>query len=159
MTHTSRAALFALIFPAAVAAQETVELETPAQRFSYTVGLQVGDNLGNQGLINLDTDALAQGIQDQLAGRDPRLTPEEMQEAVVAYQQVLLEERIALAKRNDDAAKTFLEENKAREGVIVLESGVQYKIVTAGSGVSPAETDTVLVHYRGVTTHPFSAYS
>lgn len=149
MTHTSRAALFALIFPAAVAAQETAELETPAQRFSYTVGLQVGDNLGNQGLVNLDTEALAQGIQDQLAGRDPRLTPEEMQEAVVAYQKILLEERIALAKKNNDAANTFLEKNKAREGVIVLESGVQYKVVTAGSGVRPTETDTVLVHYRG----------
>lgn len=149
MKYTNRAALFVLIFSASAAAQESAKLETPAQKFSYTVGLQLGDNLMNQGLANLDMDALAQGIQDQLAGRDPRLTSEEMQEAVAAYQQILLEERIALAKKNNDAAKTFLEENGTREGVTVLKSGVQYRIVSPGGGEHPTETDTVLVHYRG----------
>lgn len=149
MKYTNRAALFVLIFSASAAAQESAKLETNAQKFSYAVGLQVGDNLMNQGLANLDMDALAQGIQDQLAGRDPRLTSEEMQEAVAAYQQTLLEERIALAKKNNDAAKTFLEENETHEGVTVLESGVQYRIISPGGGERPTETDTVLVHYRG----------
>lgn len=149
MTYTSRAAMIALAFSASVAAQEAVKLESPAQRFSYAVGLQLGDNLRKQGLVKLDLEALTQGIEDFLAGRDPKLTPQEMQEAYTAYQQILLEERIALAKKNNEAEKSFLEENKSREGVIVLDSGVQYKVVTAGDGDSPTETDTVSVHYRG----------
>ena len=144
-----RAALVALLLSAPVAAQETLELETPAQRFSYTVGLQLGDNLKNQGLVNLDIEAVAQGIKDYLAGADPKLTPQEMQEAVTAYQQVLLEERIELAKKNRDQAAEFLEKNKTRDGVVVLDSGVQYEVISEGEGETPTETDTVVVHYRG----------
>lgn len=149
MIYSIRAALLFLLVPASVAAQDTAKLETPAQKFSYAVGLKLGDSLRQQGLLKLDMDALSQGIRDYLDGRDPKLTPEQMQQAMTEYQQVLLQERIALAKKNHDAETSFLEENKDREGVIVLDSGVQYKVIVPGGGDSPTETDKVLVHYRG----------
>lgn len=124
-------------------------LDTNAKKFGYAVGLQLGDNLKNQGIVKLQVGAVAQGIQDYLDGKDLKVTPEQMQEAVAAYQQELLEERIALAKKNRDAANAFLNENKGREGVVVLDSGVQYKVVADGVGENPTETDTVTVHYRG----------
>ena len=149
MNHFRRAAIVALIISASASAQETAKLETPAQKFSYTVGLQLGDGLKNRGLIELDFDALALGIEDYLSGNDLKLTPQEMQQAITNYQQVLLEKRIALAKKNRDQEVAFLTENKSRDGVVVLDSGVQYEVISEGSGESPTETDTVVVHYRG----------
>lgn len=143
------AASLAFMLSMTVAAQDSAKLETPTQRFSYMVGLQLGDNLLKQRLTNLDIDAVAQGIEDYLAGLDPRLTQEEMQDAITAFQQIQLETRLALAKNNRTASKAFLDENKGRDGVVVLDTGVQYKVITAGGGESPTETDTVVVHYRG----------
>ena len=149
MNHFRRAAVAALIFSASAGAQDAAKLETPAQKFSYTVGLQLGDSLKNRGLIELDFDALALGIQDYLSGNDLKLTPQEMQQAITNYQQVLLEKRIALAKKNRDQEVAFLTENKLRDGVVVLDSGVQYEVISEGTGERPTETDTVVVHYRG----------
>ena len=149
MNSAKIAALLVVVISMTAAAQESAKLETPTQKFSYMVGLQLGDNLLNQRLTNLDIDAVAQGIEDYLAGMDPKLSQQEMQEAITAYQQIQLEARLALAKKNRDASKAFLAKNKDREGVIVLDSGVQYKVVTAGGGESPTETDKVVVHYRG----------
>lgn len=130
-------------------AEEPKKLETNAQKFSYAVGLQLADNLKNQGLVTLDIDALALGIRDFLEGEDLRLTPDEIQAAVAAYQQELMEERLALATKNREAEEAFLTENKQRDSVVALESGVQYEVIEEGTGESPTETDRVMVHYRG----------
>ncbi len=149
MKAAKRAALVLALMTSATFADEGNKLESNVQKFSYAIGLQLGDNLKNQGILDLDEQALAQGIRDYLDGNDLRLTPDEIQQAVVDYQQEMLEKRLALAKENREAGETFLQKNGKREGVVVLDSGVQYEVVEKGSGDNPTETDVVMVHYRG----------
>lgn len=149
MKAVRRVALVLALVSAASLADESKKLESNMQKFSYAVGLQLGDNLKNQGILNLDVDAVALGIRDYLDSADLKLTPDEIQQAVVAYQQELMEERLALAKTNREAGESFLEKNGKRDDVVVLDSGVQYEVVEKGSGENPTETDVVMVHYRG----------
>jgi len=127
---------------------EPAGLKTEKQKFSYTVGQQVGQNLKRQNL-DVDPRTVAQGIQDALSGAQPRLKPEEMQAAIQAYQKKDLAKREALAKKNQEAGQAFLEANKKKEGVVVLPSGIQYQVLKEGDGKKPKDTDTVEVHYRG----------
>ena len=149
MTAAKRAAWVLALVSAASFADESIKLETNVQKFSYAIGLQLGDNLKNQGILDLDEKAVAQGIRDHLDGNELKLTPDDVQQAVAAYQQQMMEKRLALAEKNREAADTFLEENAKRSDVVVLDSGVQYEVVEKGTGDKPTETDIVLVHYRG----------
>lgn len=149
MKAAIHAALVLALVSTASFADESKKLESNVQKFSYAVGLQLGDNLKNQGILDLDVDALASGIRDYLEGADLKLTAEEIQQAVAAYQQEMLEERLALAEENREAGEAFLKKNGKRDGVVVLESGVQYEVVEKGAGEKPTETDIVVVNYRG----------
>lgn len=149
MKAVKRAALVLALVSTATFADEGNKLESNKQKFSYALGLQLGDNLKNQGILDLDEDAVALGIRDYLDGAELKLTPEEVQQAVAAYQQEMMEKRLALAEENKEAADTFLEKNAKRDDVVVLDSGVQYEVVETGTGENPTETDTVVVHYRG----------
>jgi FKBP-type peptidyl-prolyl cis-trans isomerase FklB len=100
-------------------------------------------------MSSLDTEAIAMAIEDVLRGNDLRVSMEDMQVAATAYQNELNAEKLAAGAENQAAGEKFLEENSDREGVVVLDSGLQYRIVKAGTGESPTETDTVTVHYRG----------
>jgi len=142
-------AAFVLAVAAPVQAQETKALETNVERFSYGVGLQIGTQLKNQGMEDLDAEAIAIAIDDVLNGRDMRVSMEDMRVAATAYQNERKAERMAEGEKAQAAGEKFLEENRGREGVIALDSGLQYRVVESGSGDSPTETDTVLVHYRG----------
>ena len=149
MKAAKRAALILTLVSAASFADESVKLETNVQKFSYAIGLQLGDNLKNQGILDLDEKAVAQGIRDYLDGNELKLTPEAVQEAVSAYQQEMMRKRLALAETNRAAAETFLKENAKRSEVVVLDSGVQYEVLEEGTGDMPTETDVVVVHYHG----------
>lgn len=132
-----------------VHAQDSESLSTNAGKFSYGIGLQIGQQLKRQGLSDVDTDAIAMAIEDVLKGNELRVSMEEMQVAATAYQSEMNTKKNAAAEENKVAGEKFLEENSAREGVVVLDSGLQYRIVESGTGESPTETDTVKVHYRG----------
>ncbi len=108
----------------------------------------MGQNLSREGL-ELDSDALAQAVKDAVSGTDPKITPEEMRAAVEQYRQRAADQLAAEAEANLKASQAFLEENKTKPGVTETASGLQYKVLTEGSGKQPAETDTVVVHYRG----------
>lgn len=149
MKAVTRAVLVLALVSAASFADESKKLESNVQKFSYAIGLQLGDNLKKQGILDLDEEAVALGIRDYLDGNDLKLTPDEVQQAVAAYQQEMMEERLALAEKNRDAAESFLEKNGKRSDVVVLDSGVQYEVVEKGTGENPTETDIVVVHYRG----------
>jgi FKBP-type peptidyl-prolyl cis-trans isomerase FklB len=149
MKAAKRAAWILTLVSAAGFADEGVELETNVQKFSYAIGLQLGDNLKKQGVLDLDEKAVALGIRDHLEGNALRLTPDDVQKAVAAYQQEMMNKRLALAESNREAAASFLEENAKRSGVVVLDSGVQYEVLEDGTGEKPTETDVVVVHYRG----------
>ena len=132
-----------------VHAQASKPLTTTVERFSYGVGLQIGQQLKRQGLSVVDPRAIAMAIEDVLTGSDLRVSMDDMRVAATAYRDELNAEKLAKAEKNKADGETFLEGNSAREGVVVLDSGLQYRIVESGAGESPAETDTVLVHYRG----------
>tara|TARA_Y100000766_G_C18893273_1_gene599627 strand:- start:1818 stop:2333 length:516 start_codon:yes stop_codon:yes gene_type:complete len=88
-------------------------------------------------------------INDALAGKESRLKPEEMQEAMMNMRKKMVEERKQKAEENKTSGAKYLEENKAKEGVKVTESGLQYKVLKEGEGAQPKESDTVKVHYKG----------
>ena len=123
-------------------------LKTDKQKFSYTAGYQIGQNLKRQNL-DLDTKAFSQGTQDAISGKPAQLKPEEMQAAVQNQQKKDMEKQEALAKKNLEAGMAFLEANKKKDGVTTTASGLQYKVMTAGKGKQPKADDTVVAHYRG----------
>ncbi len=138
-----------LAIQAPVHAEVSKPLATTVEKFSYGVGLQIGQQLKNQGLSGVDSRAIAMAIEDILKGRDLRVSMDEMREAATAYQNELNVAKLAATEKNKAAGEKFLEQNSTREGVVVLDSGVQYRVVESGTGESPTESDTVLVHYRG----------
>ncbi|MBN4054806.1 FKBP-type peptidyl-prolyl cis-trans isomerase, partial [Nitrospira defluvii] len=101
----------------------------------------------------LDPEALAAGIADMLSGREPRLTVEEVQSVMKAFQEEMRAKaevgQQAVAEKNKKEGEAFLKANKKKEGVIILTSGLQYKIIKEGNGKIPQKTDTVKTNYRG----------
>ncbi len=126
-------------------AQEKVVLKNQKEKISYSIGLNIGRNIGSdlkEQSIDIDPNILAKGIQDALSGANPLLSNEEIQETMVALQREMSEKQ----KKRGEA---FLSENKKKEGVKTLPSGLQYKVIKAGTGKKPKLNDTVTVHYRG----------
>jgi len=132
-----------------VHAQDSKPLSSNVEKFSYGIGLQIGQQLKKQGMTGLDTEAIAMAIEDVLQGNELRVTMQDMQVAATAYQNELNAQKLAAGEKNKATGEAFLEENSTRDGVVVLDSGLQYRIVKPGKGESPTETDTVKVHYRG----------
>lgn len=131
---------------------ETLELKTDKDKASYALGLNIGEGLKKES-EDLDAAVVQRGMQDALAGNKPLMTDEEAKSAWTTFQvnmrkkqQEKLQE---LAETNKKESDTFLAENKAKEGVVALPSGLQYKIVTQGTGPKPTATDTVVCNYKG----------
>ena len=108
---------------------------------SYSLGTLIAQNLKTQGFEDLNPNDLAQGIADALADK-AKFTPQQANQYVAQYQKKAGEKRAA-------GQMTFLKENKDKEGVTQLPSGLQYKVLKPGSGTSPSATDRVTVHYTG----------
>lgn len=146
-----------LMFAAGCSAQETtaaaeLKLDTAKNRISYTIGVNIGQDFKSQ-QMDIDPDALLLGLQDSLAGKELRLSDEEMVSAVQAFQEEMQAKMIAemenLAASNKAAGDAFLAENAKQEGVMVTASGLQYKVLEAGAGDAPGPADVATVHYRG----------
>lgn len=132
--------------------QTSVELKTPAQKASYGIGLNMGKSLAQEGMDDLDSKAVAQGIEDAIGKKEQKLKDEELVEAF-AFLQKRAEERLAAI--NDESAKAgkkFLEENAKKEGVTTTASGLQYEVLKKAEGAQPKATDVVTVHYEGKLT-------
>ena len=127
-------------------------LLTQAEKVGYTYGLQIGAQLSTSKDL-LDSDALMLGLKDALDGKPARISQEEMQQATTAFQQQAQEraqKKMAGATvKNKTEGDAFLAQNKTKEGVVTLPSGLQYKIITAGTGATPTTADTVVTHYTG----------
>ena len=128
--------------------KEPAGFKTDKQKFSYTAGYQIGQNLKRQNL-DLDSKTFSQGVQDAISDAKPRLKTEEMQAAVQSQQKKDMEKKEVLMNKNLEAGQAFLEANKKKDGVIALPSGLQYKVITEGKGKQPKSTDSVVAHYRG----------
>ena len=119
---------------------------------SYAIGVDIGKSFRMQGAV-INPDLLAQGLKDALAGGPLAMTDSSMEACVMGFQQALASrqaERAAMASsENRKAGEAFLAENKMKPGVVTLSSGLQYRVLTEGSGAKPKATDQVTVHYTG----------
>jgi FKBP-type peptidyl-prolyl cis-trans isomerase FklB len=134
--------------------QEDSALETTDQKISYGMGLVLGQRMRND-LPDLKMDQFLQGFQHGNSGDESqaRLSQEEIQEALMTYQQQLQEQQASkveeLASKNKEAGEAFLAENAEKEGVETTDSGLQYEVIEEGDGETPAAEDSVKVHYTG----------
>jgi FKBP-type peptidyl-prolyl cis-trans isomerase FklB len=133
---------------AAPAAGVTPEVRKNA---SYGIGVTVAKNFKAQG-INVDLDAMVQGLKDGLAGTS-KLTDQQIQQALQAFNQEVEAKQAEMAKSAADKnladGQAYLASNKTKEGVKVTKTGLQYKILKDGTGPAPKATDSVKVHYEG----------
>ncbi len=151
------AVLIALTYVVGCAPEEAnsapeLKLDTPKNRISYTIGVNIGQDFKNQ-KMDVDPDVLLMGLKDSLAGKELQLSDEEMVDEIQAFQQEMqakmVAEMEAMAATNKTDGEAFLAENAKQEGVVVTESGLQYKVLEAGDGESPGPADVATVHYRG----------
>lgn len=130
-----------------------VTLEDDGSKFSYAAGYEIGQRLQSMGGVDIAPEAMMAGLKDALASEDARLDAAEMNAVKTRVYKAASDKRNAEREAKSEEAKAkgeaFLAENKAKEGVQVTESGLQYEVLTAGEGDSPVATDTVKVHYRG----------
>ena len=116
-------------------------------KFSYAIGLGIGQNLLSMGAKGIAVDDFAQAIKDVLEGNQTAISHTEAREIVNKYFEELEQKRNAA---NIEAGKKFLEENKKRPGVVTLPSGLQYEVINEGNtGTYAKATDQVQCHYEG----------
>lgn len=140
-----------VFFAIQVGAQEN-PLKSQKDKVSYSIGIEIGKNLKNQS-TDLNPELLARGLQDAFSDKKALLTDEEMKEALISFQKEMMAKQQEAAKKlgekNKAEGEAFLAENKKKEGITTLPSGLQYKVIKAGSGKKPKATDTVTAHYQG----------
>jgi FKBP-type peptidyl-prolyl cis-trans isomerase FklB len=141
---------------AAATASAPLALTTQKDKASYAIGMNIGKDLGNKlrkDSVDVNTAILLRGIKDSLAGGKMLLTDEQakaVMDAFVADLRKKQEEKMAVAgSENKTKGDAFLAANKTKDGVVTLPSGLQYKIITPGTGPKPSATDTVVCNYRG----------
>ncbi|MGD8843494.1 MAG: FKBP-type peptidyl-prolyl cis-trans isomerase [Gammaproteobacteria bacterium] len=176
MIHTLRTAMLAGITALtihcsyAVAAEaEEIKLNDTTKRLSYSLGYQIGGDFKRQG-AELDSAAVVAGIEDALAGADPKIPHKAMNELLIEMKRkVVAAQRQELAKKATSSrerglayiaeGREFLKENAKKPGVKTTKSGLQYKIIEPGSDKKPGPTDEVTVNYRGnlIDGHEFDS--
>jgi FKBP-type peptidyl-prolyl cis-trans isomerase FklB len=114
---------------------------------SYAIGVNIGQNLSQQG-VQPNTDLIAKAISDVLGNKGMAIEPEECNVYIQSYFQ---NQMMNKAESNRKVSEEFLAVNKSKAGVVTLPSGLQYKILTAGTGVKPTTASKVKVHYEGKT--------
>jgi FKBP-type peptidyl-prolyl cis-trans isomerase len=126
--------------------------KTQKERVSYAIGLEMGKGVKTQG-IDVDPSILTQGLKDALSGAKPQLSDDEVKQIITDLQQQVRQKQMqvqeAASAENKKKGDAFLAENSKKDGVVALADGLQYKILKAGDGKKPAETDTVLCNYKG----------
>ncbi len=127
-------------------------ISTDAQRMGYSLGASMGRQFRNDKL-QVDAEALAKGVLEGFTADKLALTDEEvaagMQQLQKTHSERMQAEQKAAADKNLAEGEAFLKDNATKEGVVTTESGLQYRIVTAGEGPKPGAEDVVKVHYRG----------
>jgi FKBP-type peptidyl-prolyl cis-trans isomerase FklB len=132
--------------------QSASAFKTQKDKVSYAIGMNVGATLHRQG-VDIDPKVVQQGLQDALAGGKMLLSEEEeravlteLQADMRKKQQEKMQQAAEANKKEGDA---FLTANKGKDGVVTLPSGLQYKIITSGTGPKPSASDSVVCNYRG----------
>jgi len=146
------AALGILFVAFRVSAEENLVLKNQKDKVSYIIGTEIGKNLRKQS-VDIDPNILTRGIKDAISGGKSLLTEQEIQETMATFQKEMTARQEELTKKlgekNKKEGEAFLAENKKKGEVKTLPSGLQYKVIKAGTGKKPRLTDTVTTHYRG----------
>jgi len=128
------------------------ELKSEKEKLSYSIGAATAMQMKRQS-VDLDLDTFVRGLRDYLSGGKLQMTDQQMQDTLKTFQQEMAVKQAEKTKQISEANKkegeAFLAENKKKEGVKTLPNGLQYKIITEGTGKKPKETDSVSAHYRG----------
>ncbi len=124
------------------------ELKTPEQKFSYVVGMKIGMNI-KRIPANLDVEAIARGLKDAFSGGATVFSPEEASQIEQAFMMSLQEAQMKKGETSKKEGADFLAANGKKPGVTTTESGLQYQVLTEGSGAKPTLADKVKVHYHG----------
>jgi len=122
-------------------------------KVSYALGLGIGQQLSQMGASELNIDDFAQAIKDVIAGAELKVQHREAQQIVQDYfaqqEKKINAQRAEQGKAQKEAGEKYLAENAKKEGVVTTKSGLQYKVLTEGSGKQPTAKDTVMCHYEG----------
>jgi len=141
-----------MLLPALASAQDAPALKTDKEKLSYAMGMDLGNQLKSRS-VDIDPAIFAQALKDALSGGKTLLTDAEAKAVITELQKAMLVKQAAEAKvvgdKNKAEGDAYMAANKAKEGVISLPSGIQYKILTAGTGKQPTIEDTVVCQYRG----------
>lgn len=143
------AALLAALTTGAVTAQDTT---SDKGKLSYAVGYEIGRDL-NERKIDVDMNTVMRAIQDGHAKKAPAVPEEQMAQALRAMQEKMVADARAeferVSNQNKAASDKFLADNRAKQGVTVLPSGIQYRVIENGNGRQPTATSEVQIHFRG----------
>lgn len=152
MKYVISVAFAVLVLGCSGKTQENAELKTQLDSVSYCIGLDIGKNLQRQS-VEVNPNVLARGIGDVASGKTALLTDEQVHATLTAFQQQVREQQQEKMKAAGEKARQegekFLAENKKEKGVTTLPSGLQYKVLTMGTGPKPKAEQTVKVHYKG----------
>lgn len=133
-------------------ADEKPVLKSEKEKLSYSMGVNLGQNFKKQN-IDIDPNLLARGIKDGASGGKTLMTEKEITDTLGAFQKEMLTKVAAqmkeLGEKNKKQGEAFLAENKKKEGVTTLPSGLEYKVIKTGNGKKPKADDTVTVNYKG----------
>lgn len=133
-------------------AAKGIEIKSQEEKINYSVGYQIGSDFKNQG-VALKSEALVKGIEDALTDEKAMISEEDMHATLIALKKKIIDEQAAKNKAINAKLKeeggAFLAANAKKEGVVVLPSGLQYKVIKAGIGKKPTLADTITVNYRG----------
>ena len=142
-----RFAVFIFLYPI-ITNVYAVKIETDLEKLSYSMGIFFGKSVNRQEM-EIDIPAFMQAVEDVLNNSEKKLTDDEMQKIINVYQKKEKEEQITKSTNSKVDGEKFLAENRNNDGVIVLASGLQYKIIKNGEGKKPLIDSRVIVHYRG----------
>lgn len=137
----------ALLISLTVGCDKKVKLDSDVKKSSYTIGIQFGNNLRDQ-KVTIDPDAFAMALRDAAEGKN-QMTQDQMREALQKLQESANATQKAEGEKNKKEGEAFLEKNKQNANVKTTASGLQYEVLTEGTGAMPKATDRVVVHYKG----------
>jgi FKBP-type peptidyl-prolyl cis-trans isomerase FklB len=115
-------------------------------KLSYALGMSMASNMKQSGLDCINVDDFASAIKSVFKGEKMQMTPEEAQTAINEF---FAKQKTEVMSKNKKAGEEFLAQNKSKDGVQTMASGLQYKVLVAGTGAKPKATDTVDCHYEG----------
>jgi len=133
-------------------AEDDAVLKTEKDKLSYAIGMNIGNNLKRQSL-ELNPEIVSQGIWDSLTDGKTLMSEQEYRDTMTAFEQEMKQKQVSqikeLSEKNKQQGEAFLAENRKKDAVITLPSGLQYKVIKKGAGKTPKATDTVTVNYMG----------